>query len=135
LVRAASGLANRPDAVLTPFASKVLLSCCRAKRDVPLLIALLKHESGWVRINAAKTLMAMRATEAAEPLARLLETAKDDADFGYRRIRATGLGPRRSENTATAMVYRLRRIQRSEPRTKAFLRWGDQRRCRSSCVI
>ncbi len=83
LLRAAGGLAQTHDAVLTPFASKILLSCCRASEDVPLLIALLKHDSHWVRINAAKTLIALRAKEAVAPLCQLLEAARDDAAYGY----------------------------------------------------
>jgi hypothetical protein len=83
LARVANGLATKPDAVLTPFASKILLSACRADEDVPLLIALLNHDGGWVRINAAKTLIALDAKEAVEPICRLLETAQDDADYGY----------------------------------------------------
>ena len=69
--------------MLTPFASKILLCSCRAKADIPLLIALLEHPSGWVRINAAKTLITMGSSEAVAPLCRLLAAAKDDADYGY----------------------------------------------------
>jgi HEAT repeat protein len=83
LVRVSRGLADKPDAVLTPFASKILLSSCRVKEDIPLMISLLEHRAGWVRINAAKTLTAMGAKEAVGPISRLLETAKDDADYGY----------------------------------------------------
>ena len=83
LIRVVEGLAETNDAIHTPFASKVLLSSCRAKEDIPLVIELLGHKSHWVRINAAKTLMKMDAKEAVGPLCRLLETAKDDADYGY----------------------------------------------------
>ncbi|MFH1266668.1 MAG: HEAT repeat domain-containing protein, partial [Planctomycetota bacterium] len=53
------------------------------KEDLPRLVALLEHEEGWVRINAAKTLAWLGDPRAIEPLARLLAEAKAEADFGY----------------------------------------------------
>ncbi len=83
LVKAAKGLADKTDALLTPFAAKIILSCCRAEEDIPLVIELLTHPSLWVRINAAKTLICLDAKQAAGPISRLLEEAPDDADYGY----------------------------------------------------
>lgn len=56
---------------------------CTEKDDLPRLIALLEHDEGWVRINAAKTLALLDDRRAVEPIARLLESAKAEADFGY----------------------------------------------------
>jgi len=83
LVKVARGLANETDALLTPFAAKIILSCCQAEEDVPLVIELLTHPSHWVRINAAKTLIRLDAKLSVAPISRLLEEAPDDADYGY----------------------------------------------------
>ena len=66
-----------------PYAGTILMACCRDKADIPLLIGLLSHKHGWVKIHAAKTLMFMEAQEAVPVLIGLLEQAKDDADYGY----------------------------------------------------
>ena len=83
LIRVTNSLADRTENTLTPFAAKVILCACRSKEDIPLVVELLRHKSHWVRISAAKTLMAMNARTAAGAIRGLLEAAKDDADFGY----------------------------------------------------
>ena len=60
-----------------------LPAVCTEKEDVPRLIALLEHDEGFVRINAAKTLAWIGDPRAVEPLGRLLAEAKAEADFGY----------------------------------------------------
>ncbi len=47
------------------------------------LIALLEHQDGWVRINAAKALMFMNEQKAVEPIAKILAESKREADYGY----------------------------------------------------
>jgi hypothetical protein len=47
------------------------------------LVALLKHEEGWVRINAAKALAWLGDRRAIEPIATALSEAKAEADYGY----------------------------------------------------
>ena len=56
---------------------------CRDEKDVPLLIAFLEHDNGWVRINATKALMFMGAQEAVAPLSRLLRESEPEATYGY----------------------------------------------------
>ncbi|MHC4517662.1 MAG: HEAT repeat domain-containing protein, partial [Planctomycetota bacterium] len=56
---------------------------CTEQADLPRLIALLKHEDGWVRLNAAKTLAWMGEERAIEPIARTLAEAKAEVDYGY----------------------------------------------------
>ena len=63
--------------------SSCLPAVCTEKEDLPRLVALLQHEEGWVRINAAKTLAWLGDKRAIEPLARTLAEAKAEADFGY----------------------------------------------------
>ena len=72
-------------AVEKPYmeAASWLPAFCRDEEDVPLLIAFLEHDSGWVRINAAKALMFMGAQEAVAPLSRLLTESKPEAAYGY----------------------------------------------------
>ena len=53
------------------------------RRDTADLLPLLEHADGWVRINAAKALMFLGATKAAQPLADLLSQSKREADYGY----------------------------------------------------
>ncbi len=65
-----------------PYAGEMLTACAQ-KNDIPDLIELLDHESGWIKMEAAKTLALLNAREAVDPLIRLLENAKDDADYGY----------------------------------------------------
>ena len=66
-----------------PHAAVWLPALCREPQDVPRLMALLEHESGWVRINAAKALMFLKARAAAAPLAQLLAASKPEAEHGY----------------------------------------------------
>lgn len=56
---------------------------CTEAEDLPRLLALLRHKDGWVRINAAKTIAFRGDRRAVEPLARILNAAKCEADFGY----------------------------------------------------
>ncbi|MBK1792208.1 HEAT repeat domain-containing protein [Persicirhabdus sediminis] len=65
-----------------PYAGHVLAALCNDKRDVPSLLKLLEYRSGWVRMDAAKALMAMDAHEAADKLRQLLRQAPDDASYG-----------------------------------------------------
>jgi hypothetical protein len=65
-----------------PYAGEMLTACAQEK-DIPDLIRLLGHESGWIKMEAAKTLALLNAQEAVDPLIGLLESAKDDADYGY----------------------------------------------------
>jgi HEAT repeat protein len=60
-----------------------LPAICTEEADLPRLLALLKHEDGWVRLNAAKTLAWIGDKRAVEPIARLLSQAKAEADYGY----------------------------------------------------
>jgi HEAT repeat protein len=65
-----------------PYAGEMLIACAQAE-DIPDLLSLLPHESGWIRIEVAKALALLNAREAVVPLINLLENAKDDADYGY----------------------------------------------------
>ena len=56
---------------------------CVDKADLPRLVALLEHEEGWVRINAAKTLALLGDRRAVAPIFRRLSQAKSEADYGY----------------------------------------------------
>jgi len=71
----------------SPFPARRVASwlpiVCTERDDLPRLVALLEHEDGWVRLNAAKTLAWLGDRRAIEPLARLLARAKAEADFGY----------------------------------------------------
>ncbi|MCU0977541.1 MAG: HEAT repeat domain-containing protein [Pirellulaceae bacterium] len=51
--------------------------------DLPRLAALLQHDSGWVRIYAAKALAWIGDRRGIEPLAKTLAETKSEADFGY----------------------------------------------------
>ena len=55
----------------------------RQQDDLPRLAALLQHDSGWVRIYAAKALAWIGDRRAIEPLAKALAESKSEADFGY----------------------------------------------------
>ncbi|MCF7955164.1 MAG: HEAT repeat domain-containing protein [Phycisphaerae bacterium] len=66
-----------------PAAATWLPVICRHKQHVPKLIKLLKHQNGWVRINAAKTLMFMNEQSAADPLMEILTASKPEAEYGY----------------------------------------------------
>jgi len=56
---------------------------CSDREDLLRLVALLEHEEGWVRINAAKALALLGDRRAIQPISRLLSEAKAEADFGY----------------------------------------------------
>jgi len=56
---------------------------CTEKEDLPRLLALLAHEEGWVRINAAKAMAWLGDPRAVGPLAKTLAEAKAEADFGF----------------------------------------------------
>ena len=60
-----------------------LTAVCTDKKDLPRLLALLQHDEGWVRINAAKTIGWLGDKSAVEPIAKLLAATKAEADFGY----------------------------------------------------
>ncbi len=60
-----------------------LTAVCTDKKDLPRLLALLEHDEGWVRLNAAKTIAWMGDKRAIEPVAKMLAEAKAEADFGY----------------------------------------------------
>jgi len=60
-----------------------LTAVCTDKKDLPRLLALLQHEEGWVRLNAAKTIAWLGDKSAVEPIAKLLAETKPEADFGY----------------------------------------------------
>ncbi len=66
-----------------PYAGNILAALCRDKADVPLLLNLFEHPNRWVRINAAKALIFMDATEAADSIARTLAESKREADYGF----------------------------------------------------
>lgn len=63
-----------------------LPALCTESADLPRLIALLKHEDGWVRLNAAKALAWIGDARAIEPLAETLAAAKAEADYGYSSV-------------------------------------------------
>lgn len=67
----------------TSFAAGWLTALCRDEECLPRLSRLLEHENGWVRINAAKTLMFMKAAPAAGEIAAILENSPPEADLGY----------------------------------------------------
>ncbi len=60
-----------------------LPAVCTEKEDLPRLLALLEHEEGWVRLNAAKTIAWLGDRRAIEPVARILAEARAEADYGY----------------------------------------------------
>jgi HEAT repeat protein len=60
-----------------------LPAVCTEKEDLPRLLALLRHEDGWVRLNAAKTLAWIGDKRAIEPVAEILAQAKAEAEYGY----------------------------------------------------
>ncbi|MBC8374129.1 MAG: HEAT repeat domain-containing protein, partial [Planctomycetes bacterium] len=66
-----------------PYAAIWLPTLCKDSKDVPLLINLLTHKNGWVRINAAKTIMFMGDKRGVAPIAKLLKASKPEATFGY----------------------------------------------------
>jgi len=60
-----------------------LPAVCTESQDLPRLIALLDHEDGWVRLNAAKTLAWLGDKHAIERVANILAQAKSEAEYGY----------------------------------------------------
>ncbi|MHC4334372.1 MAG: HEAT repeat domain-containing protein [Planctomycetota bacterium] len=66
-----------------PFFARWFPALCREGEDVPRLIALLAHENGWIRINAAKALMFMGEERGIEPIARILAESKPEAEYGF----------------------------------------------------
>ena len=46
-------------------------------------MALLEHQNGWVRINAAKAIGWLGDERAIKPVAKILAEAKAEADHGY----------------------------------------------------
>lgn len=73
---------NRHVSARPPFAG-LLLMLAADKKDIPDLLSLLDHKAGWIKIDVARALMYLEAKEAVDPLIRALESAKDDADYGY----------------------------------------------------
>jgi len=65
-----------------PFAAPWMSALCGPEHSVQL-IGLLKHDNGWVRINAAKALMFNNDRAALEPIARILSASKPEAEFGF----------------------------------------------------
>ncbi|MHC4266724.1 MAG: HEAT repeat domain-containing protein, partial [Planctomycetota bacterium] len=65
-----------------PYMAAWFPAFCK-ENDVPRLIQLLEHESGWIRINATKALMFLDAQESVEPIARLLAASHPEADYGF----------------------------------------------------
>ena len=64
-------------------ASPCLPCVCTAREDLPRLLALLQHNNGWVRINAAKAIAWQGDPRAIGPLAATLAAAKAEADYGW----------------------------------------------------
>lgn len=63
--------------------SSWLPAVCTESEDLPRLVALLEHENGWVRINAAKALAWIGDRRAIGPIASTLAAAPAEADYGY----------------------------------------------------
>jgi len=63
--------------------SSWLPAVCTDREDVPRLVALLEHEDGWVRINAAKALGWIGDRRSIGPITKVLAAAKAEAEFGY----------------------------------------------------
>lgn len=66
-----------------PVPAHWLPALCREASDAPRLVSLLEHTNGWVRIAAAKTLMFLNASNAIEPIARILAGSRTEAAHGY----------------------------------------------------
>lgn len=60
-----------------------LPAVCTEPEDLPRLAALLSHQAGWVRMNAAKALAFLGDPRAIPPLAHALAEAKAEVAFGY----------------------------------------------------
>ena len=65
------------------FAATWMSALCRDRSQLPRLIKCLQHDNGWVRINAAKTLMFMKEKSAVSRIEALLKNSKTEADYGY----------------------------------------------------
>jgi HEAT repeat protein len=65
-----------------PYVSPWFPTLCDST-DIPRLIALLEHPSGWISINATKALMFLDAKEAIAPIAALLEAIPQEATWGF----------------------------------------------------
>lgn len=66
-----------------PFAAVWLSALCDDSHHTAALIRLLEHADGWVRIEAARALMFAGARDAAPVMARLLESSRTEAEYGY----------------------------------------------------
>ncbi len=75
-----------------PHVAAWLPVLCATDESVPLLTELLEHENGWIRINAAKSLMFLGAREAAPRIAALLDASKPEAEYGYYGVYRFGKG-------------------------------------------
>ena len=51
--------------------------------DIGRLVPLLSNENGWIRINAAKSLMFLNATECAGAIANILRESQPEAEYGF----------------------------------------------------
>ncbi|MHC4844255.1 MAG: HEAT repeat domain-containing protein, partial [Planctomycetota bacterium] len=65
-----------------PYMAAWFPAFCK-ENDINRLTQLLEHESGWIRINAAKALMFLDSEDAVEPIARLLAKSHPEADYGF----------------------------------------------------
>ncbi|MFW6170849.1 MAG: HEAT repeat domain-containing protein, partial [Planctomycetota bacterium] len=80
----ASQAARRQWPAFPPYrAASWLPTLCTERSDLPRLLALLEHDEGWVRLNAAKAIAWLGDPEAIEPLARTLAETPPEAEFGY----------------------------------------------------
>ncbi len=66
-----------------PRLSSWLPAICTEREDLLRLVELLRHEDGWVRMNAAKTLAWLGDVRAMDALGRALESAKAEVEYGY----------------------------------------------------
>ena len=66
-----------------PGMSTWLSTLCAEAEDLPRLGALLQHEDGWVRMNAAKALAWLGDRRAIPPLAQALRETPAEVAFGY----------------------------------------------------
>ncbi|MGM0488141.1 MAG: HEAT repeat domain-containing protein, partial [Planctomycetota bacterium] len=70
--------------VFPPYrAASWLPTLCTEPGDLPRLLALLEHDEGWVRLNAAKAIAWLGDRRAIEPVARILAETPPEAEFGY----------------------------------------------------
>jgi len=65
-----------------PYIGTWLSAFCTAE-DADHLIPLLRHDNGWIRINAAKALMFNRVSSAIDELATLLSSSPAEGEYGY----------------------------------------------------